>query len=98
MNVNSGKRTKSGRDTAVLKFSFFLFFIHTEPVIWLVVLCLFRNTKQSPLQILRTLGNWNLFTGNVGVAQQTKKSEDSWYEEHSDEQFIYRFCFFCRYI
>lgn len=53
MNVNSGKRTKSGRDMAVLKFSLFLFFIPTEPVIWLVVLCSFRNTKQSPLQILR---------------------------------------------
>lgn len=53
MNVNSGKRTKSGRDMAVLKFSFFLFFIPTEPVIWLVVLRSFRNTKQSPLHILR---------------------------------------------
>ena len=38
---------------AVLKFSFFLFFIPTEPVIWLVVLCSFRKTKQSHLQILR---------------------------------------------
>ena len=53
LHINSGKRTKSGRDTVVLKFSFFLFFIPTEPVIWLVVLCSFRNTKQSPLQILR---------------------------------------------
>lgn len=54
MNVNSGKRTKSGRDMAVSKFSFFLFFtIPTEPVSWLVVLRSFRNTKQSPLHILR---------------------------------------------
>ena len=53
MNVNSGKRTKSGRDVAVLKFSFFLFFIPTEAVIWLVVLCSFCKTKQSPLQVLR---------------------------------------------
>ena len=34
---------------AVLKFSFFLFFIPTEPVIWLVVLCSFRNTKLNNL-------------------------------------------------
>ena len=53
LHINSGKRTKSARDTVVLKFSFFLFFIPTEPVIWLVVLCSFRNTKQSPVQILR---------------------------------------------
>ena len=53
LHINSGKRTKSGRDTVVLKFSFFLFFIPTEPVIWLVVLRSFRNTKQSPLHILR---------------------------------------------
>ena len=35
MNINCGKK-KSGRDMAVLEFSFFLFFIPTEPVIgWL---------------------------------------------------------------
>ena len=38
-----------GGDMAVLKFSFFLFFIPTEPVIWLVVLCSFRNTKLNNL-------------------------------------------------
>ena len=38
---------------AVLKFWFFLFFIPTEPVIWLDVLRSSRNTKQSPLHILR---------------------------------------------
>ena len=32
LNINSGKRTKSGRDMAVLKFSIFFFFIPTEPV------------------------------------------------------------------
>ena len=53
LHINSGKRTKSGRDMAVLKFWFFLFFIPTEPVIWLVVLRSSRNTKQSPLHILR---------------------------------------------
>ena len=54
LNINSGKRRKSGRDMAVLKFSFFLFFIPAEPVSWLDVLRSFRNTKQSPLHILRT--------------------------------------------
>ena len=101
MNVNSGKRTKSGRDMAVLKFSFFLFFIPTEPVIWLVVLCSFRNTKLNNL-VSRFFGLFAqasearkdsgklgfVITRKRGRRSADQKPEDSGYEEHSDEQFI----------
>ena len=63
LNINSGKKRKSGRDTVVLKFSFFLFFIPTEPVIWLVVLRSFRNQNN----LLST------FFGLFGQASEARK-------------------------
>ena len=104
------KENKIWEGYGSIKVLVFSFFIPAEPVIWLVFLWSLPKTKQSPLQILRVFGQASELRKDFGklefviTRKRGRHSADQtarrlWVRgTYSDDQFIYRFCFFCRYI